>query len=241
MAEGGKILAGIIKEVSVAAKEGVSLLELDELAFKLTKAAGAEPAFLGYRPEGATRAYPATICASLNEVVVHGVPDKRVLKSGDVLKLDFGLFYKGFCTDSAVTIAIGEISREALKLIKITRESLEAAIREVQIGKTLGDIGFAVESSAVKNGFKPVRGLTGHGIGERLHEDPVVYNFGKRGSGLQITPGLVIAIEPMISAGSDRIKMLNDEGYATIDGSLSAHFEHTVAVTKDGTKVLTTI
>ena len=239
MARGGKILAGIMDEVAKNARTGVSLEKLDRLAFRLIKEAGATPAFLGYRPEGTSRPYPATICASINEVVVHGVPNGRVLKEVEILKLDFGLSYQGLCVDAAVTVAIGEISPEAKKMVKATREALYAAIQAAGPGKKLGDIGHAIEVCARKNNLKIVQGLTGHGIGKKLHEEPVVYNFGSPHRGQVLQPGLTIAIEPMTSMGSAQIVQLEDESYATADGSLSAHFEHTIAITDKGARVLT--
>lgn len=239
MARGGKILAGIMDEVALNARAGVSLEKLDRLASRLIKESGSTPAFLGYRPEGTSRAYPAAICASLNEVVVHGVPSGRVLKSGDILKLDFGLSYRGLCVDAAVTVGIGEISPEAKKMIKATREALHAAIAVAGPGKKLGDIGYAIETYARKNNLKIVQGLTGHGIGKKLHEEPVVYNFGSPHRGYILQSGLTIAIEPMTSMGSPQIVQLEDESYATADGSLSAHFEHTIAITDKGVRVLT--
>lgn len=239
MATGGKKLAIVMAEVEKNAREGVTLLQLDALAFKLIKEAGATPAFLGYKPEGASRAYPATICASLNNVVVHGIPTKRVLKSGDVLKLDFGLRYEGLCLDAAVTVGIGEISHMAKKLIQVTKDALAEAIRFVKPGKQLGDIGYAIEHYVTRHHLEVVRGLTGHGIGKNLHEEPTVFNFGSRGHGLKLKPGLIIAIEPMVAIGIGDIVQLPDESYATRDGSLSAQFEHTVAITETGVRVLT--
>lgn len=241
MRQSGQILAGVIEKVGQNAREGVSLIQLDRLANRLIKEAGATPAFLGYQPEGAEKPYPATICASLNEVVVHGVPTGRILKSGDILKLDFGLFYKGFCSDSAITVAIGEISEEAAHLIETTKKALYAGIREARIGNRLGDIGFAIQSVVERNSFKVVRGLTGHGIGKALHEEPVVYNSGQTGKGLILKSGMVLAIEPMTATGNDRIVQRKDESYATADSSLSAHFEHTVAVTESGPQILTVV
>src|SRR3989344_1112509 len=241
MREGGIILAKVIKKVSENAAPGIALIELDRLASDLTKDGGALPAFLGYRPDGALRPYPATICASLNEVVVHGIPGKRVLVPGDVLKLDFGLRYKGLCVDAAVTLPIGECSAEALKLIEVTREALARAIRELKPGNRLGDVGFAVQNHAEKNNFHVIRGLTGHGVGRVLHEEPVVYNFGRPGKGERLVSGMVLAVEAMIAVGSEHIVQLPDDSYATKHRSLSAQFERTIAVTDEGPRVLTMI
>ncbi len=241
MAEAGKILANIIYEISSNAREGVSLIQLDRLAFKLIEAANARPAFLGYRPEGASKPYPATICASINDVIVHGLPTKYLIKNGDLVKLDFGLFYKGWCVDAAKTVPIDPISDTAARLVKVTKEALDHGIAVMQPGNRLGDIGHAIQEHAEKNGFKIIKGLTGHGIGKRLHEDPSVLNFGTKGRGEILKSGMVLALEPMIAVGTSEIVQLADDSYATADQSLSAHFEHTVAVTEEGPKVLTVI
>lgn len=241
MARGGRMLAQVIDEIKSNARAGVSLEKLDRLAFALIKKAGAEPAFLGYCPEGASKAYPSTICASLNDVVVHGVPDKKILKSGDVLKLDMGLRYRGLCVDAAVTVGIGEVSSGVKKMMDVTKTALALAIEAAKPGKKIGDIGYAIEKYVEKNGLKVVRGLTGHGIGKKLHEEPVVFNFGSPGRGLKLQPGLTIAIEPMVSMGSADVIQLKDESYATADGSLSAQFEHTIAITDKGVRILTVI
>ena len=239
MREGGRILASAARGAVKLAKEGVTLAELDKLVEETIVTAGAKPAFLGYRPPWSDKSYPSSICASLNDVVVHGLPTERKLKSGDVLKIDFGVFYKGFYTDSALTIVIGRSSDKIDKLIKATKKALELAIKECRYGKTLGDIGFVIGKEARRNGFLPINGLTGHGIGRNLHEKPDVLNDGQRGKGLKLEEGMVLAIEPMFSAGKPEIKELPDGGFATKDGSLTAHFEHTVAITKQGPVVLT--
>ncbi|MEK7629777.1 MAG: type I methionyl aminopeptidase [Patescibacteria group bacterium] len=242
----GKILSSILNILASEAKEGVALIELDLKARKLLKDAGAKAAFLDYRPAGAAKAYPAAICASVNDVIVHGLPNEYVLKSGDVLKIDFGVNYsprggagKGYFTDSALTVGIGNISKEALHLIEATKNSLAEAIKVCKPGNHLGDIGFAIESVVKKEGFKVVHGLTGHGVGFKLHEDPTILNYGKRGEGIMLTPGMVLAIEPMVAIGSSEIIQQKDDSFATADHSLSAHFEHTVAITDNGTEILT--
>ena len=212
---------------------------LDGLAFKFIKEAGAEPAFLGYRPDGANRPYGATICASINDAIVHGFPGDYKLKNGDILKIDCGVKYQGFYSDSAITIGIGNISKEAEFLIRTTKNALEEAINIAIIGNHLGDIGFTINKIVKKAGFKIVKGLTGHGIGLKLHEDPIIYNFGKKRQGLELKAGMVLAIEPMVSIGSDNIIQKPDESWATADKSLSAHFEHTVAVMKNRAEILT--
>ena len=238
MAEGGRLLKGIVKQLAAAAKPGVVTKELDDLARRLIKDAGGA-SFLGYRPEGAKMPYPAAICASVNEVVVHGLPGAYQLKEGDLLKIDLGLFYKGFHTDTAVTVGIGKILPLAEKLLSVTREALHRAIKECRSGKHLGDIGFAVNSYVSRQGFSVARNLTGHGIGRELHEDPTVFNTGQKGKGMELTPGLVLAIEPMACIGSGEIHQLADESYASKDGSLTAHFEETVAITESGPLILT--
>lgn len=235
----GKILASVAKELKKNIFEGVVLKDLDLLARKLIQEAGAEPAFLGYQPHGADHPFPASICASLNEVVVHGVPNKYKLKSGDILKLDFGVSYQGFITDSAFTVGVGEISKEAQKLMDVTKHSLMLGIKECRAGKTLGDIGWAINNYVQKNGFKVVKGLCGHGVGIELHEEPSVFNEGQKNTGLELKPGMVLALEPMVSAGDPYIIQTDQESYATRDRSLSAHFEHTVLITERDPEILT--
>ncbi len=239
MAEGGAILRDVIRAVADEANEGVTLKDLDRLAEKLIRAKGATPAFLGYKPHGAGKAYPATICTSVNDVIVHGLPTERKLRSGDVLKLDFGLRLHGFCGDAALTVAIGNVTSEAEKLIAATKKALLLGIKAARPGNYLGDIGFAISHYVRSKGFSVAEGLTGHGIGRELHEDPSVYNFGKAGAGMELVPGLVIAIEPMIAAGRGKIVQLPDDSYTMEDGSLSAHFEHTIAITENGPVILT--
>ncbi|MEK9180072.1 MAG: type I methionyl aminopeptidase [Patescibacteria group bacterium] len=239
MAEGGKMLAQVLRALRAEVRPGIETLELDKLAHRLIKEADAEPAFLNYRPTGSREAYPFTLCASLNDCVVHGRPSKYKLQEGDVLKLDLGLKHKGFYLDSAITVAVGEISQEALKLIKVTEESLAVGIKQAKAGKTVGDIGAAIQKFVEKNGFSVVRTLTGHGIGRELHEDPQVLNFGYAGDGEKLEVGMVIAIEPMVAIGSGATKTLADDSFVTTDGSLAVHFEHTVAITERGPMVLT--
>lgn len=239
MKAGGRILAKTLREVAKIAQEGVTLDELNRLAEKTIREAGATPAFLGYQPTGANEAYPASICTSVNEVVVHGIPSQRPLRQGDIVKIDCGVLHKGYYTDSAITVPIGEISPEVKKLLEATKKALELAINECRIGKTVGDIGYVIADQARKYDLKPLKGLTGHGIGKELHQEPTIYNEGEKGTGLSLQEGMVLAIEPMFSMGSDEIQQLVDESYATKDDSLSSHFEHTVAITKLGPEVLT--
>ncbi len=239
MRAAGKILARTLRELAAQAAEGVTLRDLDDLARGLIKKEGGEPAFLNYQPHGATKPYPATICASLNEVVVHGVPTRRRLTNGDLLKIDLGVRYGGYCADAAMSVGIGETDPGVQKLIRITREALDKGIAAVKPGAHLGDIGFAISHAVAPHGFSLVKGLTGHGIGRNLHEDPEIENEGEIGKGMRLAAGMTLAIEPMVSAGSSRIVQLRDESYATDDGSLSVHFEHTVVVTPNGAEILT--
>lgn len=235
----GKILASVLKSLVLEAGVGVKLKTLDELTRKLVKEANAKPAFLGYKPEGGRAAYPAAICTSVNDVIVHGLPTNYELKNRDILKIDLGVVYEGYFTDGAITIGIGDISNIGKKLISVTKEALNNAIKICKPGKHLGDIGWVIERTVKKSGFKVINGLVGHGVGFELHEDPVVYNFGDKGSGVKLRPGMVLAIEPMVSAGSPDIIQASDDSFKTSDGSLSAQFEHTIAITKDGVGVLT--
>ena len=235
----GAILRDTLRTLSEEAKIGVTLKHLDARARALIKERGAEPTFLGYTPEGAGAPYPAAICASVNETIVHGIPNDYSLKDGDILSIDLGVTYHGFVTDAAVTVGIGTISEEAKDLIETTKRSLELAIRECEPGKRLGDIGYIIEKTAKMGHFSVINGLTGHGVGFELHEDPSVYNYGSRGEGMKLVPGLVIAIEPMFSAGSPNAAARRDGSFVTKDKSLSAHFEHSIAITEDGYIVLT--
>lgn len=235
----GKVLASVLRKLKEATKEGVTLQSIETLARKLLRDAGAESVFLGYQPEGSRKPYPAAICTSLNDQVVHGLPTKYVLKSGDILKIDIGVRYRGYVTDAATTVAIGEVPQKVLKLMEVTESALRNAIEACKAGNHLGDIGWAIESVVRKNGFRVIRGLTGHGVGFELHEDPDVHNYGDKGKGLLLEPGLVLAIEPMVSMGSADVVQEKDDSYVTKDGSLSAHFEHTAAITERGPEVLT--
>lgn len=239
MAEGGRRLAEVLRSLAAAARAGTATRALDRLAYQLIHKAGAKPAFLHYRPAGAQRAYPHTLCTSVNAVVVHGQPSEYVLRDGDLLKLDIGLVYRGFFLDAALTLAIGKISREAKKLMAATETALRAGIGAATVGSTLGDIGFAIAAVAKKNKCSVAEGLTGHGIGRALHEDPAVFNFGRKGAGETLREGMVLAIEPMFTAGKGAIRQIKDDSWATADGSLSAHFEHTVAITGNGPRILT--
>ncbi len=240
MAEGGRRLGAVLQKLKVQVRPGVTTLALDHAARTLIEIGGDVPAFLNYRPAGARRAYPYTLCTSVNNVVVHGQPSAlSVLKEGDIVKLDLGLKHGGFYLDAAITVGVGKISAEAKKLMAVTEESLYAGIKETKPGRTLGDIGYAIERVVHKNKFSIAEGLTGHGIGRALHEEPTVFNFGDQGAGMKLVPGMVIAIEPMVAVGGGEIVQLRDEGYGTADRTWAAHFEHTVAITEKGPIILT--
>lgn len=239
MAEAGKKLAFVLRALAAEVCAGIPTMRLDEISAALIKERGAAPAFLNYRPAGSATAYPFTLCVSVNDVIVHGQPSGYVIKDGDLVKLDLGLKYKGFYVDSAVTVGVGNVSREAKKLIEVTRDALYRGIREARAGNTTGDVGYAVERFAVKNKFSVIKSLIGHGIGRNLHEEPSVPNFGKKGEGEELVLGMVIAVEPMIAAGSGATLQRKDDSFSTRDGSLSAHFEHTVAITERGPRILT--
>jgi len=241
LAVSGRILKSVLDEVVKATKPGVKLPFLDQLAADLIASHGAKPSFLGYRPEGAKKAYPASITTSLDSVVVHGIPNNQILKEGSVLKIDIGVNYKGYFTDAARTVVIGNKKTQAIKkLIKATEEALYAGIAEVWPGKRLGDIGFAVSAIAQKYSVSVIAGLAGHGVGFAPHEDPLVLNIGRRGTGALIEEGMVLALEPMFSLGSSTVFELPDGSFKTIDGAITAHFEHTVAALSSGPKILTT-
>ncbi len=234
MREAGRVTAAALRAVGDAVAPGVTTGELDEIAVEVIRAAGARAAFLGYH------GFPATICASLNREVVHGIPSRRKLSSGDVLSVDVGAVVDGYFGDAARTFPVGRVSKEAERLLAATREALEAGIACCVPGKRLGDIGAAVQKVAEGAGFSVVREYVGHGIGRAMHEDPQVPNYGTPGKGPLLLAGMVLAIEPMINAGDSDVRQLAD-GWTvvTADGTLSAHFEHTVAVTQKGPWVLT--
>jgi methionyl aminopeptidase len=229
-----QFVADVLAELEAAVAEDVTTADLDRLADRLVRDGGAEAAFKGYR------GYPATLCASINDEVVHGIPSStRRLKSGDIISLDIGVKMGGFYGDSAVTVAVGAVPEKTAALLKVTQESLMRAIAQVQVNGRLSDIGHAVQQWVEANGFSVVREFVGHGIGERLHEDPQIPNYGLPGRGPKLSEGMVLAIEPMVAMGRPETKVLGDGWTAvTRDGSLAAHFEHTVAVTASGPQVL---
>jgi methionyl aminopeptidase len=235
MREAGRIVCEILDELEKAVAPGVTTWELDALAEKLIYAKGAKPAFKGYL------GFPSCLCASINEEVVHGIPSKRrKLAAGDLMKLDFGVVYRGFFGDSARTVPVGKVSKEAQALVAATRESLQKAIAAAVPGNRIGDISHAVQSYVEARGYSVVRSFTGHGIGRKLHEKPEVPNYGEPGSGMKLRPGMTIAIEPMVNLGTSEVGLLEDDWTAvTLDHKLSAHFEHTVLITDHGPEVLT--
>ena len=235
MRAGGHILADVVDRLRETVRPGLSTLEIDEDVEAFIRARGALPAFKGYR------GFPATVCISINEEVVHGIPSAhRRIKEGDIVGLDLGCIVEGYYADCAFTLAIGDVPPKVQQLLDVTRESLDAAIAECRPGRRLSDVSHAVQAHVEGHGFSVVRAFVGHGIGRALHEDPQIPNFGEPGRGPQLRPGMVLAIEPMVTMGSWEVRVLDDGWTAvTRDGSLAAHFEHTIAVTDDGAEVLT--
>lgn len=235
MREAGRITALTLLELKDRIRPGMTTAQLDEIAERYARAMGSVPAFKNYR------GFPASICASVNDEIVHGIPaPNRILQEGDVVSVDFGVIYKGYYGDSASTFGVGKISDEAARLLEVTEKALWEAIKQARPGKRLGDIGYAVQQYAEERGYSVVRQYVGHGIGRQMHEDPQVPNYGKPKSGTLLKPGLVIAIEPMLNTGTDETKVLPDNWtVATADGGLSAHFEHTVAITGGEPEILT--
>jgi len=234
MAEGGRILAGVMKEVAKSVKPGITTKELDRLAEGLLLKSGGKPSFKGYM------GFPNALCVSVNDELVHGIPSSRKLKEGDIVSLDLGLEHKGYHTDMAVTVPVGVISPEAQRLVRVTKKALKRGIKKVRPGNTFGDVGNTIQRYIEDQGFGVVRELCGHGIGKSVHEEPQVLNYGKRRTGERLEQGMVFCIEPMVTVGDWKIKKVdNGHGFITKDGSLSAHFEDTLVVTKDGVEVLT--
>jgi methionyl aminopeptidase len=236
MRAAGRIVAHVLQRLSVMVGPGVTTRDLDYEAERMIRDAGALPTFKGYH------GYPASICASINDEVVHGIPSKRKLREGDIIGIDCGATYLGYVGDSAVTVPVGKVSEELRKLIAITRASLFAAIEECKVGKRLGDVCNAVQAYVEPKGYTVVRNYCGHGIGRAMHEEPQVPNYGKPGTGPILREGWVLAIEPMINIGNHDVRTLSD-GWTvvTADGRPSAHFEHTVAITEDGPRILTSL
>jgi methionyl aminopeptidase len=240
MREAGRIVHAVLDAVEAACVPGASTWDLDRIAARELERAKARSAFLGYKPRGLPP-YPAVICASVNDVVIHGIPRKDVvLKEGDIIGVDFACFKEGYCADAARTIAVGVVSEAARALIDATRAALARAIEACVPGNRLEDVGHAVQSHVEALGYSVVREFVGHGIGRAMHEPPEVRNYGTPGRGLRLKPGLVLAIEPMVNSGGAQVRVLGD-GWTvvTVDGGLSAHVEHTVAITPEGPQVLT--
>ncbi|MGC9975827.1 MAG: type I methionyl aminopeptidase [Syntrophales bacterium] len=227
------IVAEILNTLRERVKPGVTTSELDVCSEELVRKRGAVPAFKGYM------GYPNSLCISVNSEVVHGIPSNRVLDAGDIVSLDFGVYYKGYYGDAAITVPVGDISEEAARLIRITEQGLYNGIKEARAGKRLGDISAAVQICVENAGFSVVRDFVGHGIGKKLHEEPQIPNYGIKGRGIELKTGMVLAIEPMVNEGTYRVKV-TDNGWTVVteDGKLSAHFEHSVAITKNGPDIL---
>ncbi|HAA33765.1 MAG TPA: type I methionyl aminopeptidase [Firmicutes bacterium] len=234
MRQAGRIVAGTLQELAGAVRPGITTIQLDTLARQYIQKSGARPAFLGYH------GFPATICTSLNEEVVHGIPGLRRLKAGDIISIDVGVFYKGYYGDAAATFPVGEVSPLAKRLLEVTRESLYKGIEKAYPGNRLYDISAAIQTYVESRGFSVVRSYVGHGIGSEMHEEPQVPNFGLPGKGPLLEAGMVLAIEPMVNAGTWEVETLSDDWtVVTKDRNLSAHFEHTVAIMQDGPEILT--
>jgi len=237
MRKANVIVAEVLQELKQKMVPGVTTLELDTLAEELTLKRKAIPAFKGYSVAG--RVFPRCLCVSINEEIVHGIPSNRALKDGDIVGLDYGVIYEGFYGDSAITVGVGNTGEEARRLMEITERSLYKGIEQLREGKRLGDLGATVQRTAESAGYSVVRAFVGHGIGKRLHEEPPVPNFGEPDRGLRLKEGMVLAIEPMVNAGSHEVEIKEDGWTAvTKDGSLSAHFEHSVAITHKGPYIL---
>ena len=231
------IVAEVLQELKRRVAPGVTTLELDAIAEELTLNKKAIPAFKGYNVAG--RVYPCCLCASINDEIVHGIPSKRALREGDIIGLDYGVIYEGYYGDSAITVGIGPVSGDAQRLMDVTEQSLYKGIEQLHDGKRLGDLGAVVQGIAEGAGFSVVRAFVGHGIGKKLHEEPPVPNYGEPDRGLRLKEGMVLAIEPMVNAGTYEVE-IKDDGWTAVtkDGSLAAHFEHSVAITRDGPYIL---
>jgi methionyl aminopeptidase len=243
MKRAGRLVSEVLDMVVRTAGAGVTTLELDELAEKMIRDGGALPAFKGYQPDFIRCGpFPATLCTSLNDVVVHGIPDDRLLEEGDLLSVDTGVVLDGYYGDAAVSVIVGRADPDVQRLVDVTRTALESAIGECRPGNRLSEVSHAVQEFAEGAGFSVVRRFVGHGIGTEMHEDPPVPNFGEPGNGPVLKPGMVFAIEPMVNVGTADVKMLDDEWTAvTADGSLSAHFEHSILITENGPEILTRV
>ena len=244
MMEGGRILARVMKEIEKQVKPGVATKELDKVAQDLVLRLGAKPAFLDHADEKdrSSKPFPAGLCTSVNEEIVHTLPSSRVLKEGDIITLDFGVFFKDFYTDMAITLPVGKVLPEAQRLIRVTKKALKRGIKKAKVGNTFGDIGNTIQRYVEGQGFGVVRELCGHGIGRKLHEDPQILNYGSRKTGPEIKEGMVFCLEPMVTIGDWHLKKSKDDfGFETKDGSLSAHFEDTLAIINGRAQILTKI
>jgi methionyl aminopeptidase len=241
--EGGKRLATVLNKVKAIVQPGISTWELDKYADKLIKDAGDYPAFLNYKPAGAETPFPASLCVSVNDEVVHGIPNKnKILKEGDIVSLDLGLRHKGLYTDMALTVGVGEISNASKKLLETTEKALYVGIEAAQAGNKIGDIGHTIESFVRPHKYGIVEILAGHGVGKEIHEDPYIPNFGKAGTGAKLVPGMIIAIEPMINNGTKNVVLEKDNWtFRTADRKKSAHFEHTILITDGEPEILTVL
>jgi methionyl aminopeptidase len=240
---GGKRLAEILHKVSLKALPGISSWELDEYAEELIRAGGDEPAFKNYKPALHMKPYPASLIVSINNEIVHGIPSRdRILKEGDIASLDLGIKHKGLFTDHAITVPVGTISKKDTELLRATKEALLVGIDAARAGNTVGDIGYAIQQFVKPYGYGIVRDLSGHGVGVHIHEDPFIPNYGKPGKGEKLVSGMVVAIEPMLNIGADDTMIASDNWTVkTVDGSRSAHFEHTVLITDGEPEILTLI
>ena len=240
--EAGKRLALVLKTLRAKVAPGVTAEELDDLAEAMIRERGDEPCFLGYTPEGARRPYPAALCVSINDEVVHGIPNEavKILKEGDIVGLDLGLTHKGVIVDAAITVPVGEVSEEIRKLLTATEQALTAGIAQAIPGNHIGDISYAIQKEIEQAGFKVVKELGGHGVGELVHEEPFIPNFGRVGEGPELVEGMVLALEPISAAGKAAVTLAPDGyTYRTKDGSRSAHFEHTILIEKGGARIIT--
>jgi methionyl aminopeptidase len=228
-----RIVAEVLNRLRDRVKPGVKTKDLDKLAAEIAEKRGAKPAFKGYN------GYPYALCVSINEVVVHGMPSERILEECDIVGLDFGVYYQGFFGDAAITLPLGKVTDKALRLMKVTEDSLYAGIAQARAGNRLGDISAAIQDTVEAAGYSVVRDFVGHGIGKSLHEEPQIPNFGKKGRGIELKSGMLLAIEPMVNEGNYKVQVLPD-GWTVVtkDGSLSAHFEHSIAITDNGPEIL---
>jgi len=242
--EAGKRLARVMAALKEKVTEGVTAEELDDLAEQMIRDGGDTPAFLGYTPEGALRPYPSALCVSVNDEVVHGIPNEsqKVLKEGDIVGLDFGLIHEGVVVDAALTLPVGKIDAESKKLLRATEKALAAGIAAARIGNHMGDISNAIQKEIESAGFSVVKSLGGHGVGNKVHEEPFIANFGKAGTGRELKEGTVLALEPISAAGKAAVTIAPDGyTYRTKDGSRSAHFEHTILIEGDKARIITTL